>query len=693
LRSVIREFSSNIILFITVFVIGMILYLPTLQPSITWYNSGEMVSAAMTLDVPHQPGYPLFHRVANIAVNLPIGREPAWRVNLLCAILGAAACGFLALWLFAGGCSSLISGTSAVWMMTFVTFWEQATGCEVYTLEILLLGLMLISGWNLQKGEIDFHRGALFGATLFLAIGHRTTFFVNSLALIFVLKDTDFFSRVKASGYVGFLIGAALGSLPLLDLYFRLQNPERVLIDPRLGMGLDGFWKVITVSDFRKALGVFSIEELFGRFLAILKFFATDGGIAIVILPAFTLLFQKKSWNPQTKACLWVLMANSGFIMNYNAFEAHTMLMPSVFALCGISAHGLSDFAGKKARIIEGTFVALILITLLNAFTELSPRNRDAENFAAKLTALIPKGGTLLVSNDIEFRPIWYLRLARGFRSDINLRLIDAFDDNDLRSIEIDLKKGDVFGTLVFPHELRETLLQRFHLLPWGYLSRVVSPNPLFFQNPERKIESSSLALPDGSRLSIGAESQIIPMPDFPNPPRPSKKGEADAGDIFSYAYSIGSPTPAISDLRVATFLVGTHDELPSQNGVILGHDVHNPLDGYCGNRLPQELPSSIVFERNLVVPENLRSGRYEVRMLLARSSDRGWKSLITKRLANVDPLNDDGYTELFLLKNALSTRSLIKAGTWREILNAGPEWFNASAPILIGKFDTSNSR
>ena len=70
-------------------------YLSTLYPSVPGGDSGELIVAADQLGVAHPPGYPLFTLLGKIASWLPVG-SVAWRVNLLTALLAAAAAGVLA---------------------------------------------------------------------------------------------------------------------------------------------------------------------------------------------------------------------------------------------------------------------------------------------------------------------------------------------------------------------------------------------------------------------------------------------------------------------------------------------------------------------------------------------------------------------------------------------------------------------
>ena len=64
-------------------------YFYTLAPTVTSGDSGELVSAACTLGVPHPPGYPLWTITAHFFTRIVPFKDVAARVNLMSAFLGA----------------------------------------------------------------------------------------------------------------------------------------------------------------------------------------------------------------------------------------------------------------------------------------------------------------------------------------------------------------------------------------------------------------------------------------------------------------------------------------------------------------------------------------------------------------------------------------------------------------------------
>ncbi|GFO64389.1 DUF2723 domain-containing protein [Geomonas paludis] len=76
---------------ILAFSIPLFIYLLTLAPTVTFFDSGEFLTAIASLGVAHSPGYPLFINYAKPFTFLPIG-SIALRVNFATAVSAALAC-------------------------------------------------------------------------------------------------------------------------------------------------------------------------------------------------------------------------------------------------------------------------------------------------------------------------------------------------------------------------------------------------------------------------------------------------------------------------------------------------------------------------------------------------------------------------------------------------------------------------
>ncbi len=128
---------------------ALLVYRLTLAPSISWAHhggdGGDLIAASYHLGVPHPPGYPLYVLIGYLFGRMEcLGGDVAFRFNLLSAVCAAGAAGLVTVVI------TRRSGVLAGWLggLTFAfgpILWSQATITEVYALNALLLGALLLS--------------------------------------------------------------------------------------------------------------------------------------------------------------------------------------------------------------------------------------------------------------------------------------------------------------------------------------------------------------------------------------------------------------------------------------------------------------------------------------------------------------------------------------------------------------------
>ena len=124
-------------------------YVLTLAPTVTFWDSGELLAAARGLGIPHPPGAPFFVLLAHVwAELLPFGSF-AWRVNLLAAATGALTVAFLALAIFEalrrhGGVQAEFGAVLAALVAGFtLTHWQDSNGTEIYAVATAMIGAIV----------------------------------------------------------------------------------------------------------------------------------------------------------------------------------------------------------------------------------------------------------------------------------------------------------------------------------------------------------------------------------------------------------------------------------------------------------------------------------------------------------------------------------------------------------------------
>src|SRR5437868_13775110 len=73
--------------------LAFVLYLVTLAPSTSMWDTSEYIAAAYVLGIPHPPGNPFFILLGRVVSILPIAGTIAARINLMAAICSAVSAG------------------------------------------------------------------------------------------------------------------------------------------------------------------------------------------------------------------------------------------------------------------------------------------------------------------------------------------------------------------------------------------------------------------------------------------------------------------------------------------------------------------------------------------------------------------------------------------------------------------------
>jgi tetratricopeptide (TPR) repeat protein len=161
-------------------------YAATLAPTVVGGDSGELITAAVTLGVPHPSGYPLYCLLGRLfAWLVPFG-SPAFRINLFSGITGAVAVGLLTYLVVTAGArlagsrkplflAAAGASTGLLWAWS-KNFWSQAVIAEVYTLHVcFVMGyLICLFNWSEQREEKWLYRSALLLG--FSMTNHQLTF-------------------------------------------------------------------------------------------------------------------------------------------------------------------------------------------------------------------------------------------------------------------------------------------------------------------------------------------------------------------------------------------------------------------------------------------------------------------------------------------------------------------------------------
>lgn len=201
------------------FLIPFGVYLLTMANTVSFFDSGELITGASTLGISHPPGYPLYVLVGHIFTFSPFGNE-AFRVNLLSAFFGALSSMmiyFISLSLLdqifkkeGNALKVQLTAFSTAHVFAFsLNQWGQTNMSEVYAMNTFFIALIIFIflRWRKHilittaKGNITGLKYIYLTAFLFgLGFGdHHTILVIVPVALLFVaLSRWQILLNVKA---------------------------------------------------------------------------------------------------------------------------------------------------------------------------------------------------------------------------------------------------------------------------------------------------------------------------------------------------------------------------------------------------------------------------------------------------------------------------------------------------------------
>ena len=426
-----------------------ILYARTLAPTVLRYGEADTLDSAMlqagvsVLGIGHPTGYPTYMMLTHLFTYLPVG-DTAYRVNLASAVYGVAAVFVVYLVGLRLGGRVVAAAAGALAFGLSGVFWSQAVIAEVYTLEALLVALVLLV--LLLWRELQEDRYLLLAALLVgLSLTHHlTSALLVPAALAFVfLTDRGVFRRtglfLKSLGF--FL----LGLLPLLYLPVRAimeaplneadpSTPGRFLLLITGGSflaesseeGRQCAPSALALADPSVKLQVFG-EQLVGQFSWV---FVLVGALAAVYLlladrPLAVLL------------CTLALgcVAQSIVYLQLGIEDFYVFLIPAWLALALCVSVGLAallrwveDFSvGLAAR--SGLLVALsglmLVVPLLGARGGYGALDRSEDLGGRRMVEAVARGTERGATVLHHRSSLWYMVLVEERRRD--LTLIDPF--------------------------------------------------------------------------------------------------------------------------------------------------------------------------------------------------------------------------------------------------------------------------
>lgn len=430
------------------------IYLLTLAPSVTFFDSGEFITAIHSLGTAHSPGYPLFVNYAKPFTWLPFGNI-AFRVNMATAVSAAAACYgvyLLVLTLVAredstdGGNGRFVAqgcALSAALAFAFSSrLWLQSNHDKPYPLVSFIVAIVF---WALLRFRARYDEGeecphyVYLGAFLCgLATGaHQTiVLMLPAFAWLIISKDWRLLGRIKE-----FIMAVAFG---LMGFAIQLHMPVRALKNPLLNWGdprtLDQFlWNLLRkgypsdpphrdVALLWQQMAAFNIPREF-----------TWVGVGLLVL-GLAVAFRRQ--RDEVIAYLFGIATSLLVIVGYfntqpdlifltEEFFTPLYLLSAVFMGVGLFwllHRALANVAVEKltsvpVKVLVGVFILLLPATIcaLNYYENDQHENYVAFDYATNTFRSLPQGTVLYTWGDSGAFPLWYLQGVERMRDDLDL--------------------------------------------------------------------------------------------------------------------------------------------------------------------------------------------------------------------------------------------------------------------------------
>ena len=389
-------------------VICLIVYIITLNPTVTFMDSGELAAACATFGIPHPTGYPLFLIIGYIFTKLPISYSPVYNLNLMSAVLSAAAVAvfyyvsYLLLSIlksssevqkvkqkkekhakekyskekhvkevniFNADTITIVSFFASLVFGFSKTFWENALSAEVYPLHSLLLVLLIYFSLKIYFNLKEHNKKNWM--ILFLLLGtsfanHMTTIFiVPGIVFLYILqyKENPLFAKSLSKQFL-FVIPGLLLYLVLMvrassGPYLNWSEPDT----------LSNLLHHITGGDYSQLM--FSTSSVFSNnfklfFGTVLNEYAVISGIIAV----FGLIFLYKQSRIIFYYFVILILGCLIYSLNYNIRDLLSYFL-LIYILLGLTfgigfINSLNKLVKSKANF---TLIAVVTGVVLSGFS------------------------------------------------------------------------------------------------------------------------------------------------------------------------------------------------------------------------------------------------------------------------------------------------------------------------------------
>lgn len=437
------------------FVMPFGIFMLTLAPSVTFFDSGEFLTATASLGSAHSPGYPLFLMYAKPFTWVPFGNI-AFRINMATAFSSSLAC--LAVYLLT---LKLLKNEQFVENEHFSRFvvkssglaaalsfsltprlWLQSNHDKPYPLLAFISAVIfyLLLTWRDRYINGDERPAYVYVCTflagLSMGLHQSVVLLLPAWFLFIVLTDWRMITRIKEL--------TLATAFALFGFSVNLYLPLRALRNPLLNWGdsktLDQFLWHFLRKGYPSEQHPRDIALLWAQIKAFnVPHEFTWVGAALVLFALFCM------WRRQQAIFIAYLAGVVAFLLvivgYFNALPDVIFLTEEFFTplyllsavLIGVGLFNLVTFAIRYARIPERydfkiyALVAIMLFSLpvslcaVNFYENDQHNNYIAFDYASNSLRSLPQNAVMFTWGDSGAFPLWYLQGVERMREDLDL--------------------------------------------------------------------------------------------------------------------------------------------------------------------------------------------------------------------------------------------------------------------------------
>lgn len=437
------------------FIIPFALYMLTLAPSVTFFDSGEFLAATASLGSAHSPGYPLFLMYAKLFTWLPLGNI-AFRINVATAFSSSLACMMVYI------LTTLLlkkeellpdqrfnrvvvkmAGLAAAISFGFTSrLWLQSNHDKPYPLLAFITAIIfyLLLQWQEQYREGRERPSYIYVCTFLagLSMGvHQTiVLLLPAWFLMIVLTDRQMLTRGKE------LVLAT--AFALFGFSVHLYLPLRALSNPLLNWGdsktVDQFLWHFLRKGYPSEPPTRDLALLWAQISAfnVPREFTWLGAALVLLGLAFLWMRNKTVVIAYLASVSVFLLVIAGY---FNTFRELIFLTEEFFTplyllsavLAGIGLFTLLAYAVRTAPFPERigakvyAVVGVLFFTLptalcaVNYFENDQHNNYIAIDYASNSLRSLPQNAVMFTWGDSGAFPLWYLQGVERMREDVDL--------------------------------------------------------------------------------------------------------------------------------------------------------------------------------------------------------------------------------------------------------------------------------